>query len=291
MAHDLKLILGFTILTLAFIYIPFLNETIIRSALGLVMVLFIPGYSLIAALFPNKKDIDGIERAALSFGLSIAVVPLIGLGLNFTPWGIRLDPITVCLTVFTIICVLIANKRRHALPPDERFSVDFNKAFVELRSEIFPKSEGRLDRILTVILIISILVSVSMVVYVIAVPKQGEKFTEFYILGPSGKAENYPTKFVLGDSKSVIVGIVNHEYRDMTYDLVLKLNDSIRSGMIYQDKITVAHNQTWENVIDIKPDYVGTNMKLEFLLYADGNMTEPYRDLHLWINVSEPLKR
>jgi len=30
---------------------------------------------------------DGIERVALSFGLSIAIVPLIGLVLNFTPWG------------------------------------------------------------------------------------------------------------------------------------------------------------------------------------------------------------
>jgi len=33
------------------------------------------------------EGIDGIERVALSFGLSIAIVPLIGLVLNFTPWG------------------------------------------------------------------------------------------------------------------------------------------------------------------------------------------------------------
>ncbi len=37
------------------------------------------------AAFSEKNDLDGIERLALSFGLSIAVVPLIGLGLNFTP--------------------------------------------------------------------------------------------------------------------------------------------------------------------------------------------------------------
>src|SRR5699024_12451412 len=34
-------------------------------------------------------SIDGIERVALSFGLSIAITPLIGLLLNFTPFGIR----------------------------------------------------------------------------------------------------------------------------------------------------------------------------------------------------------
>jgi len=35
----------------------------------------------------SREGIDGIERVALSFGLSIAIVPLIGLVLNFTPWG------------------------------------------------------------------------------------------------------------------------------------------------------------------------------------------------------------
>ena len=69
------------------IYLPVLNTTILRILLGLPLVVFIPGYSLIAALFPNNDDITLTERIALSFGLSIAVVPLVGLGLNFTPWG------------------------------------------------------------------------------------------------------------------------------------------------------------------------------------------------------------
>src|SRR5512147_965433 len=76
---DLLIIVAYTLVTVASIYLPVLNETIIRSALGLGVVLFVPGYALIAALFPGKKDIDGIERTALSFGLSIAVTPLIGL--------------------------------------------------------------------------------------------------------------------------------------------------------------------------------------------------------------------
>jgi len=71
------------------------------------MVLFLPGYALIAALFPSKNDLDGIERLALSFGLSIAVVPLIGLGLNFTPFGIRLVPIIVSLSVFTLAFIFL----------------------------------------------------------------------------------------------------------------------------------------------------------------------------------------
>jgi uncharacterized membrane protein len=285
LGNDLKLILLFTIVTLAFIYVPVINDTIIRSALGLVMILFIPGYALIAALFPGKSDIDGIERAALSFGLSIAVVPLIGLGLNFTPWGIRLDPIIVCLTIFTIICVLAANWRRHAISKEERFSVDFKKAYVDARADVFDDKSG-LDKALTIILILSILLSIAMVAYVVAVPKQGEKFTEFYILGSGGKADNYPTNFHLNDTKPVIVGVANHEYRNVTYDLVISLNDSIRTTQLYTEQLTLADNQTLEKSINLTPDRTGTNMMMEFQLYADGNMTAPYRELHLWVNVT-----
>jgi len=286
MALDLVLIVGFVIVTLAFIYLPVLDQTIVRSALGLAMVLFVPGYALIAALFPGKKDIDGIERAALSFGLSIAVSPLIGLGLNYTPWGIRLDPIVVCLTIFTLACVLVANKRRHDLPEEERFHVDFVGIYRQLTGEVLPGDKTRLDKALTVILIASILLSIAALAYVIVVPKQGEKFTEFYILGPDGKADKYPTRFNLGDSKPVIVGIVNHEYRNVTYDLVVALNDTARVTNLHSEQVTLGDNQTWEKPIGLKPDRAGTNMELEFLLYADGNMTAPYRECHLWVNVT-----
>ena len=40
-----------------------------------------------------------------------------------------------------------------------------------------------IDRILTIVLIISIIIAVSMTVYVIVTPKQGEKFTDSIFLG------------------------------------------------------------------------------------------------------------
>jgi len=92
--------------------------------LGLLLVLFLPGYSLIAALFPGRADLDGIERIALRFqGLGIAVVPLLGLALNYTPFGIRLVPVLVVLSVFTVSLAVIAGVRRQGLPEGERFVV------------------------------------------------------------------------------------------------------------------------------------------------------------------------
>ena len=80
------------------------------------MVLFVPGYTLIAALFPKIGDLEGIERIALSFGLSIAVVPLMGLALNYTPWGIRLVPVVISVVTFTIAMAAAAYWRRMNLP-------------------------------------------------------------------------------------------------------------------------------------------------------------------------------
>jgi len=278
---DLSVILLFTAMTLMFVFLPLLEETPGRIIFGLPMILFIPGYALIAALFPGKDDLDPIERAALSFGLSIAVVPLIGLGLNFTPWGIRLVPILVSLTIFVLIMVLAAHFRRLKLEENKRFDVKFKEIYISFKQQIFIHHENRTDRILTIILFISIIATLVMLVYVIVTPKQGEKFTEFYILGMDGKARGYPVNLTVGKTDSVIVGIVNHEYEDVNYKLEVKLNEDILGNK----NIVLAHNQTWEELVNFTPQHAGERMKLQFLLYARENFTEAYRNTHLWVNV------
>ena len=121
---DLALVIALTLACILFVLTPRLNETPVRVLLGLLLVLFLPGYSLIAALFPRGDDLDSIERIALSFGLSIAVVPLIGLGLNYTQYGIRLVPVLLGLSLFTVLLALIAYMRRAWISKAERFVVE-----------------------------------------------------------------------------------------------------------------------------------------------------------------------
>jgi len=96
----------FTITEKAYPYIYF------RYILGSIFILFLPGYSLIKALFPTN-EIDNIERTALSIGMSLTLVPLVGLLLNYTIWGIRLTPITVSLLSLTIILSIAGLIREH----------------------------------------------------------------------------------------------------------------------------------------------------------------------------------
>jgi len=83
-----------------------------RYVLGTIFVLFLPGYSLIKALFP-EKELDNVERTALSMGMSIALVPITGLILNYTPWGIRTTPVTLSLLALTTIFATAAIMREH----------------------------------------------------------------------------------------------------------------------------------------------------------------------------------
>lgn len=275
---DIILVAAITILTVAFVLIPPLNKTFIRTILGILLVLFIPGYSLIAALFPKWGDLDGIERAALSFGLSIAVTPLIGLALNYTPWGIRLDPILICLTIFTLVMCLIAFLRRRKLLEEERFFVPFGQFVKGIKGSF--KGESRTERILSIILIISILLAISTTVYIIVKPKQGEKFTEFYILGPNGTASNYPTNLTTGQNGSMIIGVVNHEYTTTDYLLVVKANNTI----LKNQTMTLTNGQKLEIPYTFTAGFAGQE-KLEFLLYKLPDNETVYRSLHLWLNV------
>ncbi len=286
---DLPIVAALVLLTDLFILIPELAATPIRTVLGLPMVLFLPGYALIAALFPSKDDLDGIERLALGFGLSIAVVPLIGLGLNYTPWGIRLIPILVSLSVFTLFMCVVAVYRRSQLPSEKAFSVSPGEVYESLKAPVSSQPESRLDRILTIILVISVLASVVALAYVVVSPKQGEKFTEFYILGMDGKADNYTTHFTLGDDGQVIVGVVNHEYERAKYTMDIRLNNDSLSIPSNVQSFSLEHNATWERPVVFTPNSVGNNMKLEFLLYKNDNLTVPYRDLHLWVNVTRDM--
>ena len=147
--NELLLVNILTILLI--IIITFFPSDVLRIILGLPFVLFFPGYTLIAALFPRRNALDSIERVALSFGLSIAVVPLIGLILNYTPWGIKLEPILVSLTIFIVVTSLIAWYRRHRLAEVERFTVSFNFSLSPWRGQ------SSVDKILSIILIAAVL--------------------------------------------------------------------------------------------------------------------------------------
>jgi hypothetical protein len=94
--------------------------------LGAIFVLGLPGYNFIKALFPTK-ELDRIERLALSLVVSLVIVSVSGLILNYTPWGIRSGPITLSLLILTTVFATIALIREQ--------KAEINKNQTKLRKE------------------------------------------------------------------------------------------------------------------------------------------------------------
>lgn len=115
--------LGFALATLLtalcviLVYVPDPPQTLatLRVIVGSIFVLFLPGYSLIEALYPRGDELSPLERLALSIGLSLALVTIVGLILNYTPWGISLNPIMVSLSLLTLSLLFIASARKYGL--------------------------------------------------------------------------------------------------------------------------------------------------------------------------------
>jgi len=87
---------------------PFL---VLRMALGLLFVLFLPGYVTVEALLP-AMELNVVSRVVLSVGVSLVLDMFSGLALNFTPWGIRLVPIVLSLGTLTICIATLALVRK-----------------------------------------------------------------------------------------------------------------------------------------------------------------------------------
>jgi hypothetical protein len=90
----------------------------IRHILGSVFILFLPGYAFTKALFPthmpfqtSSEGLDSTIRAAFSIGLSLALVPVITLLLDYTPLGVRLTPILLSVLAVTLVSATIGVAR------------------------------------------------------------------------------------------------------------------------------------------------------------------------------------
>lgn len=256
--------------------IIFLPPNILRTILGTLSVLFFPGYTLMATLFPRKGQMGSVERTALSFGMSIAVAALLGLILIYTPWGIRLETILCSVASFIFITSIIAHFRRNRLPREERFGSEFHVTLPGWGIGIW-------DKTLSIFVLIAILGAFGTVGYIIAIPKVGERFSEFYILGLEGKAADYPTELVVGEEGRVLMGIINNERQTVSYRVEVTI-DGVKNNEV--GPVVLEHNGKWEDIVSFGVSELGRDQKVEFLLYKQGQ-SEAYRTLRLWVNVTE----
>jgi uncharacterized membrane protein len=276
----------------------FFKTTAIRVILGLPFLLFFPGYLLVSILF-IKAAMGRIERIGLSISMSFAIVGLIGFGLNYTPWGIQLVSILYSITGFIFLASIVALIRIGRTTKINKFTTVFTFRLSDLSHNY-----------ISIILVLSVICVLGVLCYSIAVPKTGEKFTEFYILGMNGDAQNYPSEYFMRDGVVAEV-IYNDGILDANHGLGainLAISNQEDQTKIYYVKLTVDGQPTnieldgvnnieigpielrqgekWERAIGILPQHLGDNQKVELSLFMDSQNIA-YNSLHFWINVKQ----
>ena len=261
---------------------------------AVLLVFFVPGYLLTALLFPGQTSIDWIERLALSLGLSVAVVALSTLLLNYTPWGVRLIPIVMAVVVFSVLVGIAAYRERLRLSPHDRLS-----ATIEIARPAF-REYRPIEKVLVVILLTSILLAGFTLLYIVTRPAPSAPFTQFYIDGPGGNASGYPTRLNISQPGTVFLGIVNHEAVNMSYRIRVDLvgiqivynpgtmtNETMEVNRTTWSTInvTLRNGQNWTLPYTFRIDLKGV-WKVQFLLFKEADISSSYRELHLFVRVT-----
>ena len=319
---DLFLVTVLSLLALVPLFVPSINGSVFHVAVGLLFVFFAPGYAFISALFPSTNPVEdpdvhavlrttrrleqtnGVERVVLALGMSLAIVPFVGLFLNFTSVPIAPWSMLQTTAALTMALAVIAAYRRLQLPVDERFAVDPFE-LLSVGRDLVTAPDNSTETALNVLFAVGIVLAMSGLVYAVASPGQGERYTEFYLLSEDPEtnelvAENYPTEFTVGEAKPIHVGVQNKEHETASYTVVVELhrfqergNQSVLVQTTELDRFqtSLAHNETYLQEHEIRPTIAGDTLRLTFLLYqgdpaANPTVDNAYRHVHLWIESS-----
>jgi uncharacterized membrane protein len=251
----------------------------IRLLLGSGFVLVLPGYIASLALFPARVDLDPGERATLSLMFSVVIVSMLLFMLNYTYWGIGLDSIFLTTAGFNLITGIVAWIRRGRLTLAERFVSRFHLECFRW-TEI--KGVNKSEKCLYLLVACSMLIAAGTIICLAVKPRVGERFTEFYVIGPSSEIGEYPRDVIANEPIILVVAVSNQEHVDVQYRV--EIERDIGTELLASPFLR--HGETWEQHCVFTLTHAGRDRQIRLLLYK-GNDEQPYRSLHLWINVRE----
>jgi uncharacterized membrane protein len=204
------------------------SGSLVRVLFAGTYLLVVPGYAFVAALFPRASELSLLERGAFGVGASLALVGLLGIPLDATPWGVRVRTVLVAQALVVAVLLVLAAVRRGRLDPVARAA-----PLDEVRAAIATawarrNAIGGGSRLVQVAIIVALVASVGATAYTVATPLPSERYTELYVLGPDGTIEGVPSNATVGEAVELTVGVTNHEFEPETYGIQAQVQ--IREG-------------------------------------------------------------
>lgn len=162
-----------------------------------------------------------------------------------------------------------------------------------------------LDKLVSWVLLIAVVAAIGLTIFLTQLPPREEPFTEFYLLGNDGIAEDYLYDLRAGRGEPVIIGVTNHEGVATSYvvevwaarETILPTNRTQVNSMtqIGTVRVELLDGQTYEQPYQVSVSDKDAN-KVEFLLFkADAvppasvsgadRVAAAYRNVNLWIAV------
>lgn len=310
--------IGLCVMIVIVTTLPMLEDTAFQIVIQALFVGVVPGYALVAALYPRlvrvtdrnmtesptqKSDnqIRSIERVALSIATSCGLLAITAWGLPTISIADKTTTTVWALAGLTISFVGIAAICRLLLPPSEQFSHTVIEWINVLDS--FRSVHLRRDLFSTVAFGLVVLVLLSSVAYAI-VPVQEDGYTELYLLHEGNNqpvAEEYPNELTVGEEQSLIIGIGNEEETAMTYTIIVQLQEievdgsemNVQSSTeLDRFEVNLEDGETVENEHTVTPQRTGNNLRLTYLLYIGEPSNPPteenaYRSTYIWVDVTD----
>lgn len=258
--------------------------------IALLFVILVPGYVLVATIFPTNDRIDWFERLALSIGLSIAVVPTLGLILSFTPVGIGFESTLVSILAFSVVFGILAYIRRIQMLTRSR-----GLPVSRLKLPRWRDFSGQ-EKALAAGLSIAVALSTIVVITALSNSSPVERFTEFGLLGPGGELTGFPTRLNVSEEGTLIIFVRNHESETVNYTVQVYLielveltngTSEINRTSINLFNLTLFDGREWVRTYTFSIGAPGP-WEVEFLLFRDGDMVRVYRSLNIFVRVTSP---
>lgn len=277
------------------------------------LVLFVPGYALVAVLFPASAEAgetvtafddpnghvteglasthpDGVARLALSVLLSVSLLSVVTLGANVTPRGVTLEPVLGGIVAVTGLSIAVAAVRRLRCHPDDRFSVSLRGtglAFAAGRSRI--GSNPTWERTVpNAALAVGVLLLCASVGYAAVAPPTPQGFTEFYVETGDQTIDTrtlYPDSYARGSAEPLDVHVGNYEGERTRYTAVAVLQRvayDANGGVTVRAREEVARTglavpagATRTASLDLQPTMTGSDLRLVVLLYRGDPPATP----------------
>lgn len=314
---DLVGVAGFVVIATVLVTVVDVSSPLIRAAIGLPLLFFVPGYVTVSALFPRRSPArdataDGrllprqavamsdVERAALSFGVSFALLPLLALVVAATPWGYTGPVVVATVACFAVIGAGVAAVRRLSVPAADRYSVAFDRRLEAARAAIFD-AESSLLVAVNVALVLAVVLALTTAGYAFVSPQDGEQYTSLRLLteNESGElvASGYPSEIESGESIPLVIGVENREDRSLNYTVVVQEQRLENDSVVERTELQRFSRRVGEGATEyadrnVTPTADEGTVRISVLLYADGVPETPthenaYRHAYFWTTVTE----